>query len=105
MYQIVMPQESHILTGNNPRVLISILGEDLGDRKIKRPFPLPAAPVGARAWGRLARRPGTRLALPAAPHASGWPALVAAGRPLARAAGHGEDRGRVTGLQGAEWRA
>jgi uncharacterized membrane protein YeaQ/YmgE (transglycosylase-associated protein family) len=42
-----------------------------------RPPPAPLLPL-ACAWGRPARpvRPGTRLAraLPAAPHASGWPA-------------------------------
>src|SRR5262245_58199911 len=50
-----------------------------------RPPPCHPAPAGAHAWGRPARpaHPDTRLAraLPAAPHASGGPALVAAGEP------------------------
>jgi hypothetical protein len=60
-----------------------------GDRKIKRPFP-PTASAHPMPPCCHPARCCPRLGSARTPRASGWPALDAAGRPLARTAAHGQ---------------
>ena len=72
----------------------------------RAPTPCHPAPAGASAWGRPTRPtlPAWRRPCQGAPggaHPRGGPALSGAGRPPARAAGHGQDGGRVASAAGA----